>query len=136
LIRDRSKFDMKKVNKSNAHKDSLQLKTYKLKTKSALAYGLQNNFNPGTHYKGDLAKKLNKCPSEISKYFSGNHNFTINTLCEIAFVLAVPLNVLVANCNLHPNRINSYGKVAPIERAPYLSDGENDLPITMNVEGD
>ena len=127
---------MKKVNICNSKKDSLQLKVYKIKTKNALAYGLQNNFNPGTHYKGDLAKKLNKCPSEISKYFSGNHNFTINTLCEIAFVLSVPLNVLVANCNLNPNKINSYGKVAPIERAPYLSDESDELPITMNADVD
>ena len=37
----------------------------------------------------DLAEKLNKRPSEISKWLSGTHNFTIYTLYDIAKTLNV-----------------------------------------------
>jgi len=63
----------------------LPLKIYKMKCKSTLARGIHSYLTPSPDYKGVFAKKINKCPSEISKYFSGNHNFTIEILCEIAF---------------------------------------------------
>jgi transcriptional regulator with XRE-family HTH domain len=37
----------------------------------------------------DLAEKMNKRPSEISKWMRGTHNFTIYTLYDIAKVLDV-----------------------------------------------
>lgn len=37
----------------------------------------------------DLAEKMNKRPSEISKWMQGTHNFTIYTLYDIAKVLDV-----------------------------------------------
>ena len=37
----------------------------------------------------DLAEKLNKRPSEISKWLSGTYNFTIYTLHNIAKTLNV-----------------------------------------------
>lgn len=37
--------------------------------------------------KKDLAERLNKRPSEITKWLSGDHNFTIETLFEIEEVL-------------------------------------------------
>ncbi|MBO0930200.1 helix-turn-helix domain-containing protein [Fibrella aquatilis] len=39
----------------------------------------------------DLAIKLNKQPSEISKWLSGTHNFTIDTLSDLSHVLGVKL---------------------------------------------
>lgn len=41
--------------------------------------------------KGDLAKALNKQPSEITKWLSGTHNFTAETLWEIGDVLDINL---------------------------------------------
>jgi len=41
--------------------------------------------------KGDLAKALDKNPSEISKWLSGTHNFTAETLWEIGDVLDINL---------------------------------------------
>lgn len=35
----------------------------------------------------DLAGKMGKQPSEVSKWLSGNHNFTIDTLSDIGFYL-------------------------------------------------
>jgi ribosome-binding protein aMBF1 (putative translation factor) len=39
----------------------------------------------------DLAKALGKKPSEISKYLSGTHNFTIDTLSDLEEVLGIQL---------------------------------------------
>jgi ribosome-binding protein aMBF1 (putative translation factor) len=39
----------------------------------------------------DLAKALGKKPSEISKYLSGTHNFTIDTLSDLEEVLNIKL---------------------------------------------
>lgn len=34
-----------------------------------------------------LASKMGKNPSEVSKWLSGNHNFTIDTLSDIGYAL-------------------------------------------------
>jgi len=39
----------------------------------------------------DLAEALGKKPSEISKYLSGTHNFTIDTLADLEEVLGIQL---------------------------------------------
>jgi len=39
----------------------------------------------------DLAKALGKKPSEITKYLSGTHNFTIDTLSDLEEVLGIQL---------------------------------------------
>ena len=39
----------------------------------------------------DLAKKLNKNPSVITKWLSGTHNFTSDTLSDIQYVLGIKL---------------------------------------------
>ncbi|NSL86587.1 helix-turn-helix transcriptional regulator [Chitinophaga sp. Mgbs1] len=41
----------------------------------------------------DLAARMGKSPSEISRWLSGGHNFTIDTLSEIAIALEVPIAV-------------------------------------------
>jgi len=41
--------------------------------------------------KKDLAKALDKTPSEISKWLSGTHNFTIDTLFDIEKILDIDL---------------------------------------------
>ncbi len=44
--------------------------------------------------KGDLAEKLQRKPSVITKWMSGTHNFTIDTLVEIAVALGVDIKDL------------------------------------------
>lgn len=41
--------------------------------------------------KSELAKRLNKRPSEITKWLSGTHNFTIDTLCDLEKELGINL---------------------------------------------
>jgi transcriptional regulator with XRE-family HTH domain len=38
-----------------------------------------------------LAEKLGKRPSEISKWLSGTHNFTLDTLSDIEYALGIKL---------------------------------------------
>ena len=54
-------------------------------------YLKQNNMN-----QKDLAEKLNKRPSVISKWLSGTYNFTIYTLHDIAKILNVRVTDLLA----------------------------------------
>jgi transcriptional regulator with XRE-family HTH domain len=44
--------------------------------------------------KGDFAKMMQKNPSEISKWLSGTHNFTCETLIDIENILDVELILL------------------------------------------
>ena len=111
---------------SKKHSDPLQLKIYKMRSKSCLAHGIHSCLAPSSNYKGGFAKLINKSPSEISKYLSGNHNFTIDVLCEIAFGLKISLHDLFSFCTLDPSRIDTYGKVAPL---PY-----NDLVLKAPPE--
>jgi transcriptional regulator with XRE-family HTH domain len=41
-----------------------------------------------------LAKEIGKNPSEITKWLSGTHNFTIDVLSDITFTFGVKLNDL------------------------------------------
>jgi len=43
--------------------------------------------------KGDFADRVGKHPSEITKWLSGTHNFTTDTLSEIAVALGVTVDV-------------------------------------------
>jgi transcriptional regulator with XRE-family HTH domain len=45
----------------------------------------------------DLAKRLNKKESEISKWMSGSHNFTLKTLAKIEDVLGDKLFVVISD---------------------------------------
>ena len=53
----------------------------------------------------DIANALNKNPSEITKWLSGTHNFTFDTLCDIERVLNINLVKLDKN---KPEIIKTY----------------------------
>ena len=65
-------------------------------TKMQVAAHLQDLISAAGLSKGAFAEKVNKNPSEITKWLSGTHNFTIDTLCEIALALNVPVTNLFA----------------------------------------
>jgi len=44
-----------------------------------------------------LAEAMSKRPSEISKWLSGTHNFTLDTLTEIGLALRVSVGELVSD---------------------------------------
>jgi len=67
----------------------------------------------------DLARKLNKQPSEITKWLSGTHNFTMETLTEIAFALNVPIGDLFLS--------NEYIKEKNASTVLYSTNPEPDI---------
>lgn len=46
--------------------------------------------------KKKLAYKMNVSPSMVTRWLSGHHNFTLNTLVEIAHTLDITVHKLVA----------------------------------------
>lgn len=47
----------------------------------------------------DLAKAMDKAPSEISKWLSGMHNFTLRSIGKLEIVLGAPIIGKVINFN-------------------------------------
>ena len=52
--------------------------------------------------KGEFAERMGKHPSEITKWLSGTHNFTTDTLAEIAVTLGVTVDVFFAQERVEP----------------------------------
>ncbi len=49
--------------------------------------------------KSQFARKMGKSPSEITKWLSGTHNFTIDSLQEISAVLGVEITSSIDSSN-------------------------------------
>ncbi len=64
------------------------------KVKMQLAARIEDFMRAKGWNKSQLAEKVGKNPSEITKWFSGTHNFTTDVLTEIAFALGVELTAL------------------------------------------
>lgn len=61
----------------------------------------------------EFAERMNKKPSEISKWLSGTHNFTIDTLCDISRELGITLiDDRSAAWKMAPIVENSYEQVS------------------------
>ena len=64
--------------------------------------------------KSEFASKLDKNPSEISKWLSGTHNFTIDTLVEISEALNIHVQELfVTESDLQVNTIQTGSVLNP-----------------------
>ncbi len=72
--------------------------------------------------KSEFAAKVGKQPSEISKWLSGTHNFTIDTLCEIAVTMDIEVAELLSE---HKTQITIYkqtvSKQIVAEPSPYYN---------------
>ena len=86
---------MNKPNKKNLLYELLESITPEEQTKTdkkmILATKIANAIKAKGLKKSEFAKILGKQPSEISKWLSGTHNFTIDTLMDIERVLSVQL---------------------------------------------
>jgi transcriptional regulator with XRE-family HTH domain len=65
-------------------------------TKMALAARIEDLISARGWGKREFAEKVNKNPSEITKWLSGTQNFTIDTLSEIAITLGMSISELFA----------------------------------------
>ena len=70
-------------------------------TKMTLAARLDDLITSRGWSKSEFAEKVNKNPSEITKWLSGTQNFTIDTLAEIGVVLNMPISELFAPKRAH-----------------------------------
>jgi transcriptional regulator with XRE-family HTH domain len=61
------------------------------KNKMLLAARIDDAIKAKKWKKKDLAEALNKRPSEITKWLSGTHNFTVDTLWQLEKVLDIEL---------------------------------------------
>jgi transcriptional regulator with XRE-family HTH domain len=75
-------------------------------TKMTLAARLDDLITAQGWGKSEFAEKVNKNPSEITKWLSGTQNFTLDTLAEIGVVLNIPVPELFA-----PKRVQLINKV-------------------------
>jgi transcriptional regulator with XRE-family HTH domain len=82
-------------------------------TKMTLAARLDDLLIARGWGKSEFAKKVDKNPSEISKWLSGTHNFTIDTLAEIAVVLNMSVEELFAP--EPPQVINKMQVIVPVK---------------------
>jgi predicted transcriptional regulator len=67
-----------------------------LRIKMQLAARLDDLIVESGLNKSEFASKMDKNPSEISKWLSGTHNFTIDTLVEISEALNIHVQELFA----------------------------------------
>lgn len=82
-------------------------------TKMTLAARLDDLITAKGWSKSEFAARVNKNPSEITKWLSGTQNFTIDTLAEIGVALNMPVSELFT-----PKRvqvINSFHVVIPVK---------------------
>lgn len=85
--------------KGNLLKNLLQemqeIEKIRVETKFNLANNIEALLKNKGISKSEFAALMGKSPSEISKWLSGKHNFTIDTLMEIAHALRTDLTELL-----------------------------------------
>lgn len=79
----------------NLFEEMKEIERVQVETKFNLANALEALLKNKGISKSEFAAKMGKSPSEISKWMSGKHNFTIDTLMEIAHALKVDLTELL-----------------------------------------
>ena len=87
---------MKNLYAKKSFKSSpIQLRLFKTRMNNALSRNLQNYIDDNHLTKLSFAKMMHKDPAIISRWLSGSHNFTIETLCEISFKTRTPITELL-----------------------------------------
>ena len=87
-------------------------------TKMTLAARLDDLITSRGWGKSEFAEKVNKNPSEITKWLSGTQNFTIDTLAEIGVILNMPVSELFAPKRVHViNRVQVVITVKEVQQS-------------------
>jgi transcriptional regulator with XRE-family HTH domain len=76
--------------------ESSPLEKAQVKNRMELAAKIEDLLIQKKWNKKEFAKRVGKHPSEITKWLSGTHNFTMDILTEISVVLEIPLSDLFA----------------------------------------
>lgn len=87
-------------------------------TKMTLAARLDDLITARGLSKSEFAEKVNKNPSEITKWLSGTQNFTIDTLAEIGVALNIPVAELFEPKREHvTNRVQVVINVKEVQQS-------------------
>ena len=81
--------------KKSFRKSPLQLKHFKVRVNNAMSRKVLELIEINKYSKNDFAKLVKKQPSIISRWLTGEHNFTLETICEISFYTRVPITELL-----------------------------------------
>lgn len=79
----------------NLFEEMKEIEKVQIETKLNLAQALESFLKNKGISKSEFAARMGKSPSEISKWLSGKHNFTIDTLLEIGHALKVDISELL-----------------------------------------
>ena len=71
--------------KKSFRKSPEQLKRFKINVNKALSVSIEILIAESNLSKHNFAKLVKKTPSTVSRWLTGEHNFSIETLCEISF---------------------------------------------------
>jgi transcriptional regulator with XRE-family HTH domain len=112
-------------------KDSLE--SQRVRTSMMLSARIAGALKAKGWNKGQLAKALGKSPSIITRWLSGTHNFTSDTLSDIQQVLDVQL--LVRNDNEQNSVVTGYCFLAPQFQGVILREKDLHALITESLLG-
>lgn len=82
--------------KKSIRNDPPQLRLFKTRVNDALAFQIATYIDTMNISKQAFAKLVHQPPSALSRWLTGQHNFTIETLCEISFHTRIPITELLA----------------------------------------
>ena len=139
---------MKQINRARKHSSSLlkdllaeitPAEKDRTQTKMVVAARLEDFIKANRWSQNDFAGKVCKAPSEITKWLSGTHNFTIDTLTDIAGVINIPVCELLAPKQVEIINRVQYKVVVKhvLQPIPYSTPYEvpYDLPKVGNSSG-
>ena len=83
----------------------------------------------------EFADRMHRLPSEVTKWLSGNHNFTTNLLAEISYVLGTPISGAEEKPGAGKPKVTGYSRSE--NAASHLEDptsyclGDVEIPIQV-----
>ena len=97
------------------------LQTALTRKRMLIAVRLEDILNELSWKKKDLAEKLGKNPSEVTKWLSGTHNFTTDTLSEIEQATGKSLIQIWEKASEYPENLIVGNQEVKEERQEYVS---------------
>lgn len=95
------------------------LKRMQNKNRVALACRIDDLIKEKGYNNTQFANKLNKQPSVITKWLSGTHNFTMETLDEIAYFLGVETSYLIQPQTQKVIYVKTFEVIMPIIKSEH-----------------
>ena len=102
----------------------------KVAAKMRTAARIADAMNAAGLSKSQFARKMGKSPSEITKWLSGTHNFTIDSLQEISAVLGVEISSASDKPVLYDYVNKDSSKVA----YSVCEESSETIPVTIPVK--